>query len=484
MHSLRQYIAKHEAALAGIPFTYVVALPSVCFRVASPEWGPEQIIDQDKLARQTLPELLRQALAEIRKRLVDQPWFDGKAGKPDRGQCERLLERLRPSFEVVQSATLLRKQLDQELLHYTTQQMQALDAMADNPRVLFSGAAGTGKTVLAVEAARRAVLQGQRTLLLCFNRQLGEHLKEAGKLVAEDAPGRLWVGTMHAMMQQIVGGTPTAKQADSPDYWENALPERALGRLLESEATQADWQFDTLILDEAQDLLRPQMLDVLDLCLPSGLARSGWLMFGDFAQSLYNEHLYNFDDLGRHVPGITWVPYRLTNNCRNTPSIGQFVQKMARLQPRYGRYLRPDDHNLGDPELRYYSNEDGQVKLLAEILEMLLRGHTVAGDIVVLSSLAAGSAAARLATMPGWGNRLRPLGERQVGQAIRYSTVHAYKGLEAPVVVVTDIRAIDGSEGGALFYVAASRARNRLYLLIEENNRSKVLGMLIQPDTL
>ena len=46
--------------------------------------------------------------------------------------------------------------------------------ISDNPRCLIEGAAGTGKTVLALEYSRRQVKKGNKVLLLCFNRLLGE----------------------------------------------------------------------------------------------------------------------------------------------------------------------------------------------------------------------------------------------------------------------------------------------------------------------
>ncbi len=44
------------------------------------------------------------------------------------------------------------------------------------PRVVVYGGAGTGKTVLAVDAARRLASAGQRVLFLCFNRLLAAKL--------------------------------------------------------------------------------------------------------------------------------------------------------------------------------------------------------------------------------------------------------------------------------------------------------------------
>ena len=481
MHSLRKYVARHEPGLAGVPFWSVVVFPDALFQARSPEWQPEQVIDKEKMSQLSLHELLRNALLSYRARLVGTYWFNDAAGKPDRGQCEKLLTRLRPSFEVLQSWGLMRKQLSDELLQYTSQQMQALDAMGDNARVLFSGAAGTGKTVLALEAARRAGLNNQRTLLICYNKHLGAHLKKAAAGSAEVVPGQLTVNTIHGLMLQIAGGRPTEAEAADPLYWEETLPRLALERLVSDDAAQAKWQFDFLILDEAQDLLRPAFLEVLDLCLPSGLVRGKWLMFGDFAQSIYNEHMFDFEELKEYFPGLTWIPYRLTNNCRNTPRIGAFVQKAARLNPGYVRHLRPDDHSLGDPEMIFYCDPTEQLEKLAAAIDRLLKtDHLLPEDIVILSGRGgAASAAAVLSSQPVWRDRLFPMTDGMSRAAVHYTTIHSFKGLEAPAIIVTDITGVAGPDGGALFYVAASRARNKLVLLADETTKKALVTALL-----
>jgi hypothetical protein len=51
-------------------------------------------------------------------------------------------------------------------------QLSALDGLLENDRVLISGGAGSGKTLLAAEAARRHAAEGKKVLLLCFTAPL------------------------------------------------------------------------------------------------------------------------------------------------------------------------------------------------------------------------------------------------------------------------------------------------------------------------
>ena len=59
----------------------------------------------------------------------------------------------------------------------TTQQGYLLDYLEEQKIAAIQGGAGTGKTVLAVEKARR-LSQNQKVVYLCFNRMLVEYLKK------------------------------------------------------------------------------------------------------------------------------------------------------------------------------------------------------------------------------------------------------------------------------------------------------------------
>ena len=61
-------------------------------------------------------------------------------------------------------------------------------------------------------------------------------------------------------------------------------------RLLALEAGQE--QFDVIVMDEAQDLIRPPILDLLNAWLKGGLRDGRWAFFGDFhRQAIYGSRL-------------------------------------------------------------------------------------------------------------------------------------------------------------------------------------------------
>ena len=84
------------------------------------------------------------------------------------------------------------------LLSLTEEQYNRLDELEANPRCLFEGAAGTGKTLLALEHARRADHAGSKVLFVCFNRLLGEWLHQ------QIEHSSVTAGTWHAITRQLI----------------------------------------------------------------------------------------------------------------------------------------------------------------------------------------------------------------------------------------------------------------------------------------
>ncbi|MBN1231993.1 MAG: NERD domain-containing protein [Candidatus Coatesbacteria bacterium] len=70
-----------------------------------------------------------------------------------------------------------------KFINATIEQANVIKINTDfNKRLLIRGAAGTGKTVIALEIAKRNASMGKKVLLLCYNRLLGYYLfEETGK---------------------------------------------------------------------------------------------------------------------------------------------------------------------------------------------------------------------------------------------------------------------------------------------------------------
>lgn len=471
MHSLRQQVVQADPALARIPFWSAVAFPFIEFKAASDEWHPWQVIDSPRFRRQPLATLIAGILRSARSFLSEQPaarWFNEVDRFPNLQQAAAIARILRPCFEFGEKAPDRRARQQAEILRYTEEQFAALDTMADNDRVLFTGPAGTGKTVLALEAARRAANAGKKVLFVCYNRLLGRWLSQQPAVQCSSVSA----GTFHQYLLGLAGITPPAEPGGS--FWNCELPEAAAETLLGGHADAAG--FDILIADEVQDLLCAQYLDVMDLVLKGGIAGGHWRMFGDFErQMLYGQDRDQADEL-LHARLGSFAKGSLRVNCRNTPRVAALSHLLGRLTPNYSRVLRPDDRI--EPVIRYYATPSQQRREVAGALECLFKESYSGEDVIVLSPKAGPRCAAAGITEKPWCEQLASFDAASSGQ-IRYTTIQSFKGLDAPAIVVTDIEHVTGDMFSSLFYVATTRALERLCIIVHETVKPDIVQSLL-----
>lgn len=469
MHSLRKILLERNPAFTRIVFSSAVLFPYVEFNIESPEWHDWQAIDTKRFSRLAMGQLVLEVLEHARIHLGRSPAaarFRQDSTQPDGSQCTEILRLLRPDFELFESTALKREKRESELARYTEEQCEALDAIDDNPRVFLTGPAGTGKTLLALEASRRAHILNRRVLLVCFNRLLGSSLRAQ---TSTFFPG-ITTSTLHRHMLNVAGIRPSPSTGSS--FWDTELPSQATRALREATATKAI--FDELVVDEAQDVLKDPYLDFLDLSIKGGLASGRWRFFGDLErQSIFGSDV----DVGLLVATRlrNATRYALRVNCRNTPRVAEYVHILGGLTPRYSRIRRHDDGI--EPDIKRYDTSTSQRGLLAKAIHDLTSEGYANEDIVILSSLAEEKGAAATLTN-GWLEKLSPLTANRQGPTIKYGSIYAYKGLEAPAIIVTDVDSVSTQQGRALLYVAMTRALNRLVILVQEEAAREMLESL------
>src|SRR5205807_6159140 len=191
---------------------------------------------------------------------------------PQRSTITTLIQLLRPDFDAVVTRGTEIEQTEERLIQLTEEQFNALDLVADNPRCLFDGAAGTGKTMLALEYARRSAHSGQATLLVCFNRLLGDWFETQTASMNFDSA--LVAGRYFKLLRETIMHSSFAtdflekEQVESPAV----LYDRIYGDFGSLAIEEVGTAYEVLVVDEAQDLLRPGVLDGFDAWLKGGLA--------------------------------------------------------------------------------------------------------------------------------------------------------------------------------------------------------------------
>ncbi|MHB1141468.1 MAG: NERD domain-containing protein [Sulfuricaulis sp.] len=372
-----------------------------------------------------------------------------------------------------QIASLLRPRLDRvvgvaahvagsesSIWQLTEQQMSALDYAAAEPRNLLIGSAGTGKTFLAVEQARRKVADGLRVLFVCFNGLLARTIAAEFQNPASSA---ITVINYHQLALGLV--RHSGRTIEFCEDWAS-FDERLREHLVDivSDIRDSD-RYDYLIVDEAQDLMSESFLDLLDCLLRGGLKNGSWLVAVDTQQAIFRNHFdkRKFEDLCEHGRKTT-----LDINCRNTREIATFVHAMSGIGSVSVRSARGQM-----PAVRYYADRTEYIRILKKVVNELIQSFLNAAlspaEIVILA-LDKSFLPAEI-RQPGFFLRLAkdidPANPDR--ESIRIGTIQAFKGLESSAVVLVGFDRFDQDLYRDLFYVGASRARAVLRLLLPEN---------------
>lgn len=323
----------------------------------------------------------------------------------------------------------------------TQQQYALLSFLGARPRALIVGCAGSGKTSLAVEKCRRLAAAGFRVLFTCFNRNLATRLAETLADVAETVD----VVHFHELCDRLgreagLDLLPPDQPTVPSDYFTEQLP-----AVLADAVSRLGPRYDALVVDEGQDFDDVWWIPLLDLLHdPAG---GVVYIFYDDRQDIYGR--------GRSWP-VDGPPFRLTTNCRNTRSIhSAAIASVAAASS-------IDELTCAGPpgrpvECVPVSDPASERDALRRLLHRLVHDEAVApNDIVILTPRRQGRSGYtdgdRIAAVQlTWSTQPAP------GQ-VRVSTIHSFKGLESPVVILTELEHLHPRLAAPLQYVARSRA--------------------------
>lgn len=423
MHGLR---ARLESALPpGIAGQFVwgygVVFPDCDWFIEGAEWDQMMIADAKTSRNMTawLAGLYRY-------------WREREGRRRAPASADALLQVigfLRPEVDVGIPLHCVLGELEARVAALTEEQMALLDIVDANARVLCSGGAGTGKTFLALELARRWAASGQQVLLACQSPWL-----------------KHWLEKRFAIAGVSVS---VAKSVRS------AARRAGLDR------------FQALIVDEGQDLLSMDRLRALDGILSGGLNAGRWCFFHDVN---HQAGYFGQPDAAALalLESYTVAKMPLRRNCRNTRQI------MEQIQSRLG--LDMGARGTGDGPavvLHQVKSSEEAVRLLASELDRLSGpGGLSPSEITILSpkpfadSTAAclsGQHATALIELDEFALRDFPPAK------VSFAEIASFKGLENEAVILIDLcRTSSAPRSIADQYVGMSRARSLLIIIASE----------------
>lgn len=412
LHALRDKIKENFPAHLSLPIGYGVILPDAAWNIVGSEWSSKTICDSHKFRN-----------IESWLRVFFRYW----QAKPH--NCAELTDEtikqlkafIRPDFELIEPLHHRLDRLSNQAVTLTNDQYKYLDIVAANKRVLCSGGAGTGKTFLAAELARRLANENCNVVLVCKSSWLRYYLQS-----------------------KIVNNNVTISTIDSL-----TLDRKRAGIDL----------YDVLLVDEGQDLFDFDSIDSIESNLVGGLEQGEWYIFHDVNNQsglFVNTKIEILKLLESYSP----VRVPLVTNCRNTLSIIETVK--SRLSLDMGG--KGTGHG---PKVEFLFEDENQkpaLQLEKKLVEILKSG-VPAHSITILSSLPY-----KQSNLEYVQNKLRnqiiELDDYSIRnfpiENISFSEIKNFKGLENEVIFVIDLpepcnetAAIDK----VLHYVAMTRAR-------------------------
>lgn len=347
---------------------------------------------------------------------------------------------LQPAFSLEVPLQTSIELIKAKRFRFATNQLSLLNFIQCHSQAIIEGGPGTGKTILAVHKARELASLGKRVLLLCYNKALGNLLREETSEETEF----ITATNYHELAWRMIEEQDSSLEIGSgSEFWVRYLPSR-FEEVLRTEETA----WDALIVDEAQDFkmeywdsLKPVM-DRLDTIY----------IFTDSDQNIYAT---------RELYPIQGPDFKLEMNYRNTKSIADYIDQITGSETLLGADI---EQGPGVEEVHCSSSKE-VLEAIEEVLNMLLVEEDLKPEQVVIlgghsmKNTSLGSEEVKL------GRHRICLGDQEISGAVPYYSYMAYKGCEAEVVLCIDVNSENPRWNKQGLFIACSRARTQLWMI-------------------
>lgn len=362
-----------------------------------------------------------------------------------------------PHFHLVKMPSVEHEMMEMKFNMLLKEQYKILDFLDEQPTAVINGAAGTGKTMIAVEKARRHSVRNECVLFLCFNRMLRDYLHhqyKEGSLKKEFE--NVDFMTISALAYKVSGNMNNLKDLEQwlSDCYDNT----------------DNFKYQHVIVDEGQDFgllgidtvnngpsFGCQIVDLLEL-VALEKNRGTFYLFYD-----RNQIVQGASANAQFPSCIFDSECRLTlhRNCRNTAEIATTSTKPLPKSSRDITTVQGPKSGV-KPHMYAIQNSGKQIQYINKTIDRL---KSSCKSIVLLS-------------VKNTLNKsiLSPHTERETtgdysryytykGNNYLFSNCSKFKGLEADAIILIDVDCDTFNNGAMYFYVGASRARQNLEII-------------------
>ena len=356
---------------------------------------------------------------------------DNKETKLSEKESRNILERvLAPSFHLISLHEAKLEHNRNVFKRMLNEQVALLNYLEEQNNAIINGLAGTGKTVIAVEKARRHSEKKEEVLFLCYNVFLKDYLKDHYPYP-------------FVSYYTIDGLACKICETSTADYV-------LLKEHLETMFFEGSFPYKHVIIDEGQDFGREEieeedLIELLKVNAVGDDSRGGsFYLFYDKNQMVQSNRIPKY---------IEEADCKLTlyRNCRNTENIA--LTSLRLLGSDKTPKLLPGAL-LGDlPEILYAESKEETRSFVNALIDKYLESGYK--DITILTCKTENNS-----ILSEYANESKYTYKKGF---VRFTTCRKFKGLESDAIIVVDIdKNTFGSEGEQLMYVGTSRARIKL----------------------
>ena len=305
-------------------------------------------------------------------------------------------------------------------------QYEKMDELELNKRIVVTGGAGTGKTLLAQYEAKRLSRLNNKVVFSCSSKIMSETMSELFKDIKE---------------------VDVINFNDFDEYEENYA--------------------DALIIDEGQDIINLDNLEKIEKILKGGLEKGNWRIFCDPNNQSNIDGYYEENALNILSELSSCTIQKLNTNVRNTKNILDFVSKSTGADLEISRFGAGQKVSTS-----IYQNNNFKNKLI-ELLDNLIRQQTSFGDICIITSGKEEDIYDELPLKYQKKSIIHTLKNLNYDEhKIKISSVKNFKGFESSCIIFTDHNFNKTDELlNNYLYVGMTRSMLVLCLLISEKTR-------------
>ena len=353
-----------------------------------------------------------------------------------------VIDTLSPCFDAIPSMSTMLDMQERYFNRMTLEQSYLLDYLEEQEIAAIQGAAGTGKTMLALEKARR-LSYNEKVLFLCFNKFLLQYLR---RTFSDSMPN------VEFYNLQTMASKALNKEASIDDVTDF---------LNDFDKYFDGWKFKSIIIDEGQDINENHIKLLKDI---AAIKDGSFYIF-------YDKH-----QLVQQRNGLDWVQdvecrLVLTMNCRNTRSIAETAGIPLSITN-----IKMREEVIGiKPKFYITASEQETIFQLEKLLESYSKETFNNNQIVILTTKTLESSA--LTNVNKIGRFKLKLDESGTGIL--------FTGLESDVVIIIDINdeTFESAEARRIYYVGASRAKHYLdFISIINSQQEKKIGNALLSD--